>query len=474
VLDERPVRSLADHIGFGGGIGLHAARQVAPEAIVDAVMASGLRGRGGAGFPTGAKWQTVRSYLGDAPASVVVNAAEGEPGSFKDRAILRANPYRVLEGALIAAHVVAADTVIVAIKESFEVERALVEAAARELAAAGWIDGVSIEVVLGPGEYLFGEETAMLEVLDGRAPFPRVSPPWRRGVDELGDGTDSAAGLELAVPDGAVPPTLVNNTETLANIPGIVAEGPEWFRSVGTEESPGTIVCTVSGDTTRAAVVELPMGTPLRYLLEEVGGGARRGRRLAAAISGVANAFVTAAQFDVPLSHEGLRAIGSGLGAAGFLVFDDSADLVAVAAGVSRFLAVESCGQCTPCKQDGRAIADLLRRLAQNEGSDLDLVALADRARTVANEARCSLASQHEAVLTSALAAFGPSFAAHVDGTARPVSLRPIVPITDVDDDAVTIELRELEKQPDWTFAATDSGQSPADRIDQRAAEGNR
>jgi NADH:ubiquinone oxidoreductase subunit F (NADH-binding) len=266
-----------------------------------------------------------------------------------------------------------------------------------------------------------------------------------------------------------VPPTLVNNTETFANVPGIIAEGPEWFRSVGTGESPGTIVCTISGDTRRAAVVELAMGTPLRYLLETVGGGAGRGRRLVATISGVANAFVTEDQFDAPLSHEGLRAIGSGLGAAGFLAFDDTADLVAVTAGVSRFLAVESCGQCTPCKQDGRAIAEILDRLSRNDGTDLDVLALADRARTVANEARCFLASQHEAVLTSALAAFRPSFDAHAAGTATAVSMRPVVPIVDLEGDEAEIDLRELDKQPDWTFDETDSGQSPADRIDQRA-----
>lgn len=470
VLDEQPVTSLADHVASGGGLGLGAARELEPVAVVEQVATSGLRGRGGAGFPTGKKWQTVRAFAGQSPATVVVNAAEGEPGSFKDRAILRANPYRVLEGALIAGRAVGADRIIVAVKETFADERDRLSAAVAELDAAGWTGTASIEVVAGPGEYLFGEETALLEVLDGRAPFPRVAPPWRHGADELGIDTESVAGMELGSRGGAAPPTLVNNTETLANVPGILAEGPAWFRSVGTEQSPGTVVCTVSGDTRRAVVAEVAMGTPLRFLLEEVAGGARRHRRLVAAISGVANAFVLADRFDAPLSHEGMAAVGAGLGAAGFLAFDDSADLVAVTAGISRFLAVESCGQCTPCKQDGLALAALLAGLAANEGSDLDVLAVADRARTVSQEARCSLATQHETVVTSALAFFASTFDAHASTAAVAVDVRPIVPMTGVVEEQAVLDLREVDKQPDWTYAAADSGKSPADRIDQRAA----
>lgn len=473
VLDDSPVESLADHLSAGGGLGLEMARRVGPDAVIERLAASGLRGRGGAGFPTGRKWQTVRSFAGDTPTTVVVNAAEGEPGSFKDRAIIRANPYRVLEGALVAAVALRADRVIVAVKASFTAEIARLRAAVHDVVEADWLGGVDIEVVEGPGEYLFGEETALLEVLAGRQPFPRVAPPWRHGVDELGDGAESTAGIQLATEDGtAAPPTLVNNTETFANVPGIVAEGPDWFRSLGTEQSPGTVVCTISGDARRAAVVELEMGTPLRVLLDEIGGGARRGRRLVAAVSGVANAFVPAERFDAPLSHEGMAAAGSGLGAAGFLAFDDGADLVAAAAGISRFLAVESCGQCTPCKQDGRELAAVLARLAANEGSELDLVDLADRARMVSNEARCSLAVQHETVVTSVLDLYRDELGDHAAGRSMPVDIRPIVPITELGDDLAELDLRELGKQPDWTFGATDSGQAPADRIDQRADGG--
>lgn len=460
VLDATAVESLDAYLAAGGGAGFVEAGRIGPDAVVDLVVRSGLRGRGGAGFPTGVKWQTVRTSATDVPTTVVINAAEGEPGSFKDRAIIRANPYRVLEGALIAALVVGAERVIVAMKGSFKPEIAVLRRAVSELAASGWTEGVTVEVREGPGEYLFGEETALLEVLDGRAPFPRVSVPWHHGVDD--PDNPSCRG-----PDPA--PALVNNTETLANIAGIVAEGPDWFRSVGTEDSPGTVVCTVSGDTARHAVIELPMGTPLRYLLDEVGGGARRGRHLVAAISGVANAFIPAARFDTPLSHEGMTAAGSGLGAAGFVAFDDAADLVAAAAGISRFLAVESCGQCTPCKQDGLAISDILARLTANDAAELDLLALADRAATVANEARCSLAQQHELIVTSLLNDFEPVLRAHATGVAAAVEIRHSAPILNLANGVADIDADEAGKQPDWTFDPTDSGKAPADRIDQHA-----
>ncbi len=326
VLPPSPLAGLADYQAIGGGAGLDAARRLGTDGVIEHLLASGLRGRGGAGFPTGRKWETVRDY--ESPtfrATVVVNAAEGEPGSFKDRAILRANPYAVVEGALIAAATVDADNIVIALKESFTQEARALRAAIAEMEGAGWIEGVVIQVFEGPGEYLYGEETGLLEVIDGRHPFPRVAPPYRHGVDEVGPEETDA------------PPTLVNNVETMANVPGIMANGPSWFRELGTDESPGTIVCTVSGHVDHAGVAEMAMGTPLGQIIDEIAGGARPDRRLVAAMSGVANALVTADRFDTPASHEGMRAIGSGLGAAGFIVFDDATDFAEVAYGVARF-----------------------------------------------------------------------------------------------------------------------------------------
>ena len=234
---------------------------------------------------------------------MVVNAAEGEPGCFKDREILRRDPYRVLEGALIAAHAVGADSVIVATKASFGREVDRLDAAIAEIDADGWTRTVPVSLVTGPEEYLFGEETALLEVIDGRPPFPRLAPPYREGVDEMFEeaesadtGTGSAARVEMAGPsdEAVAPPTLVGNVETYANLPGIVRFGADWFRALGTAESPGTVVCTVSGDVVRAGVAEVELGTPLREVIERIGGGARAGREIVAVMSGVANPLLPA------------------------------------------------------------------------------------------------------------------------------------------------------------------------------------
>lgn len=448
--------------------GLEAARRLGPAATIDEVTAAGIRGRGGAGFPTGTKWTTVaRNASPVLPSTVVVNGAEGEPGSFKDRAILRTNPYRVVEGALIAAHAVGADRVIVALKRTFDQEVERVQDAIAAFARAELTAGIELSVFRGPTEYLFGEETGLLEALEGRPPFPRVAPPYRHGADELGDGSESAAHVELAAPGAqtSAPPTLANNVETLAHVTLALTNGPTWFREVGTDQSPGTVVCTVSGSTRRHGVAEVPMGTPLSELLERVGGGPKEGRAFVAAISGVANAFVPAARFATPLTYEDMTGIGSGLGAAGFIVIDDADDVVAFAQGVSRFLAIESCGQCTPCKADGLALADHLDRLRRADGDELDVVAIGRLAETVADEARCSLALQHQIVVRSLLALFSGEVADRV--ALGPGRRCLVAPIADLVDGQAVLDQDHADKQPDWG-RGTDSGAWPAQRLDER------
>jgi NADH:ubiquinone oxidoreductase subunit F (NADH-binding) len=476
VLDEAPVPSLRDHIGIEGGKGLDAAKRLGPAATIDEIEAAGLRGRGGAGFPTGRKWRTVAQFAAGAHTpTVVVNAAEGEPGSFKDRAIIRRNPYRVLEGAVIAANAIGADRIIVATKATFRQEIQRLREAVEELHAEGWLDGLTIEVFEGPREYLYGEETALLEVLDGRAPFPRVAPPYRHGVDEVGEGGESAAQVEMAsdTAETSAPPTLVDNVETMANVAGILANGADWFRELGTAESPGTVVCTMSGATTRDAVGEFAMGTPLSQVIEQLGGGPRRGHQIVAVMSGVANPLIPRSLFDTPLAYETMDAIGSGLGAAGFIAFDDATDLAAVAHGVSRFLAVESCGQCTPCKQDGLAIADALDRLRRSAAEPGDLKLIDERVQTVADGARCYLAQQHQLVIGSILRLFPDQLDAHEDGASAPVEPFPIAPILDLVDEQAVLDEAELTKQPDWTYGDTWSGKAPADVIDQGPEQGS-
>jgi len=479
VLNPDDVTSLAMYRATHGEEGLAAARQVEPEALIDEIEASGLRGRGGAGFPTHRKWRTVAENRSPfARATVVVNGAEGEPGTFKDRTIIRNNPYLVIEGAIIAAKAVAADEVVFALKSSFTRELDRLRRAIDEVVAAGWTQGWSQSVRLfvfeGPEEYLYGEETALLEAIDGRPPFPRLAPPFRRGVREFGNDDfprDPRSGLpaliEMAGPadDTIAPPALVDNVETIANVPRIISRGGRWYRTEGTDQSPGTIVCTVTGKTVREGVGEVIMGTTLREAIDLIGGGRRPGRRLKAVMSGVANALVPAELIDTPMTYEDMNAIGSGLGSAGLLVFDDTDDLVAVAAGVSRFLAVESCGQCTPCKQDGLMVCDTLDRLCRNDASDEDIDALRLSLATITDGARCYLATQHEVVVRSVFDLFPDEVEAHLTRRARPVEPTPITEMVDIQGEVAVFAEEHVAKQPDWTYDETSSGKAPVDRM---------
>jgi NADH-quinone oxidoreductase subunit F len=473
VLPDVPYATLRDYLDAGGGRGLEAARRLEPDVIIAEVEASGLRGRGGAGFPTGTKWRTVAGYRAPfLPSTVVVNAAEGEPGTFKDRAILRANPYAVVEGALIAAAAVGADSVVVAAKSSSPPDMDRLRTAVEEMCAAGLAGDLTVDVIGGPDEYLFGEETALLEVVAGRPPLPRIAPPYRRGVIEVvehDDDVDSGSGLaghvEMAGPSGdtEAPPALVDNVETLANVPAIVARGADWFRSVGTEGSPGTIVCTVTGAVRRPGVAEVALGTTVRDVLDEVAGGITRRGGVKAVLNGVSAAPLPADLLDTPLTYEEIAAAGSGLGTASLIVVPEGTDMTAVAAGVARFLAVESCGQCTPCKQDGLVLADALERLCQNKGSvdDLDLVASA--LNSVAEGARCNLAIQQQVVVGSIMRRYGDEFAARLAPGSEPVVPLFVSEVREMDDGEVTLDEGRRAKQPDWTFDAHWTGATPVD-----------
>jgi NADH:ubiquinone oxidoreductase subunit F (NADH-binding) len=260
----------------------------------------------------------------------------------------------------------------------------------------------------------------------------------------------------------------------MAHVPLVLAHGPEWFRELGTPDSPGTVVCTVTGSTRRHGVGEFPMGTPLAEVIETLGDGPRSGR-IQAVLSGVAHPFLPASALGTPVTYEDMEQAGAGLGAAGFIVFDDSDDLVAAAFGVARFLAVESCGQCTPCKQDGLAIAEILGRLCRSEATDHDLTDLADRVATVTDESRCYLATQQQRVIGSLLSHFPDVLAGHRRDAGRP----PVEPLTiaalrDLQGDRAVIDEDHRRKQPDWTYDEEFSGQSPADRLDQRVGTGSR
>ena len=450
VLPPTPITTIDDYLEAGGGEALRAARSLGPEATIEEITASGLRGRGGAGFPTGAKWASVRAAAGGTHYAVA-NGAEGEPATFKDRTLMRRDPYRIVEGLAIAAFCVDAPMAFVGVKRSFGVEVANLRRAALELGGAGLLGDLSISIVEGPDEYLFGEEKALLEVIEGRDPLPRLLPPWQHGLFAT-----VTMGWEAGTPAGrgqASNPTLVNNVETLASAAHVLARGATWYRSLGTADSAGTAIVTIVGDVRVPGVHEVELGTTLAEVISWCG-GAEPNRTLKAAFSGVSNPVVPARSFDIPLTYEAFEGLGSGLGAAGFVVYDDTADMVAVAAELTRFLAVESCGQCPPCKRGSMELTEVLTRIAHGGGTDADLATIESLLATVTDSNRCYLGTEVQRLVSSVLREFPDDVAAHLEGR-PPLERDVVVPkIVEIDPDgAVVYDERHRLKLPDWTYA---------------------
>ncbi len=440
--DGRPIASLAEYVADGGFVGLQHVGHSTYEAVIDEITRSGLRGRGGAGFPTGVKWSGVIGG-GSGPRYACCNAAEGEPGTFKDRHLLRLNPYQVLEGLAIAARVIGAARAFICLKRSFAPEINRVRTALDELRAAGLLGstgGLDIEIVLGPEEYLFGEEKALLEVIEGNLPLPRVLPPYLEG-------------LFRRPPEAN--PTLVNNVETLANVPHILRHGAEWFRRVGTAGSPGTMIFTLTGDIRRPGCFELPLGTPLRRLVEDCGGGTFAGRTLKAILAGASNAVITVDELDAPMDFDSLREAGTGLGSGGFIAYDDSACVVALAHVFSRFLYVESCAQCPPCKLGTGEITRLLERLERGEGSAADVQIILARCGTVDEGNRCALPIGERVLITSLIRRFEHEFHEHFQSRCPRARLLFLPKIVDLDPMSgwIAYDARQTLKQPDWQYA---------------------
>jgi NADH:ubiquinone oxidoreductase subunit F (NADH-binding) len=452
LLDGDPVESLEDHRHRGGGRGLTAALEHGPGWVVDELERSGLRGRGGAGFPVHLKWRSVAGGGDDVgDRFVVVNGAEGEPGTFKDRTLLRHNPYLTLEGALIAGHALGAREVYVALKGSFEQERARVELAAAEMVGAGWVGDMSLQLVAGPDEYLFGEEKALLEVIEGEEPLPRMFPPYLYGLFSVSPNVGWSANAARSAEGAGGPasnPTLVNNVETFAAVARIVAEGGDWYAAMGTPESSGTAICTVSGDTLRHGVGEFEMGTPLEEVLVELGGGLPEGRSVRYVLSGVANPVIRGVDIGVAVSHEGFESVGSGLGSCGFMVFDDRTDPVELARAVSRFLWVESCGQCPACKLGTGEVTRRLEQVLDGEGTPRVLSVIDARLANVTDSARCFLPAQEQRLVASLMADLRDPEARR--GTQRRDLLT--TKLVDLVDDRFTLDERQRRTRPDWTY----------------------
>jgi len=387
---------------------------------------------------------------------VVGNGAEGEPSSFKDRALLRANPYQVVEGLAIAAATIGAREAFLCVKARFVTELSGVRRAIGEMQAAGMAGDVAITVVEGPDEYLYGEEKALLEVIEGKPPLPRLLAPYEQGLFATGSqmGWEAIPGEPGHGPETDISnPTLVNNVETLANVGPILLRGAEWFRSMGTVESPGHAVATVVGDVMHPAVAEIDLGMRLSDLIDEVGGGVAAGRQVKAVFSGISNPVVTAGQLPTPLTYEDMTALGSGLGAVGFAVYDDTACMVELAYEYSRFLWIESCGQCPACKLGTQEITHRLNEIAACRGSDEDVAVIGARLANVTDASRCYLPVEEQHVVGSILRSFPEDFAAHLEGNCPSPRSDLIAPkIVDLVDGTVTFDVHHRRKRPDWTY----------------------
>ncbi|MFH1680580.1 MAG: NADH-quinone oxidoreductase subunit NuoF [Candidatus Eisenbacteria bacterium] len=335
----------------------------APEEVVAAVKDSGLRGRGGAGFPTGLKWTFLPknrdvTYL-------CVNSDESEPGTFKDRLILERDPHLLIEGVVIACHAIRSAHAYLYIRGEFCLPHERIRAAVDEAYASGLLGpdaggpGRAIDLTIhrGAGAYICGEETALLNSVEGKKGQPRMKPPFPTNAGLFGK------------------PTVINNVETLANLPFILERGPEAYRAIGTEKSPGTRLMSVSGHVERPGVYEVAHGVPMRGLIEDLAGGVRGGRRLKAVIPGGSSTPVLTAEeaYAVNVDFESVQAAGSMLGSGGCIVMDETTDMVWALDKLAHFYAHESCGQCTPCREGAGWIAEIVHKIAAGRGTAGDL-----------------------------------------------------------------------------------------------------
>lgn len=403
--------TLAAYEAAGGYAALrHALAQLAPAEVVRQVRDAGLRGRGGAGFPTGDKLALAR--MGEpGPRYVVCNAGEDEPGSIKDRLLQERYPHRVLEGVILAAYAIGAQDAFLYINSEQPVARAAMERAAGEARAAGYLgrhvgsSNFSLEVIVvsAPPSYVAGEDTAALEVIEGRAPLPRDRPPYPTAHGLFGR------------------PTLVNNVETLANLPAIVEHGAEWFRRQGTVDAPGTMIFALGPEMARPGAYELPLGTPLRVLLEDIGGGLADGRPLRAVLpGGPSSAFLTPDQLDLPLTYRHLRAAGSSLGCGVVRAFGEGTCLVEVAVELAAFFAAETCGQCPACRMETGVFQTVLRQIQAGKGTPALFDQIGAVAGYAADKGKCGFISMPVPPLASALRLFRGDFAHHLAHGACP------------------------------------------------------
>ncbi len=387
---------------YDGYAALPRALGMHPDELIQLVKDSGLRGRGGAGFPTGMKWGFIPQGDGK-PHYLVVNADESEPGTCKDIPLMMANPHELVEGVIISSYAIRASHAFIYLRgEVVHVLRRLQNAVA-EAYAAGYLgrniqgSGFDLELTVhaGAGAYICGEETALLDSLEGRRGQPRLRPPF-----------PAVAGLYAS-------PTVVNNVESIASVPVIVRNGAEWFSAMGTEKSKGMTLYSLSGHVARPGQYEAPLGITLRELLDMTG-GMREGRRLKFwTPGGSSTPILTDAHLDVPLDYEGVGAAGSMLGTKALQVFDETTCVVRAVLRWTEFYAHESCGKCTPCREGTYWLVQILRRLEEGDGTQEDLAKLLDLCDNILGRSFCALGDGATSPITSSIEFFRDEYLAH-------------------------------------------------------------
>ena len=380
--------------------------EMTPEEVIDVVLKSGLRGRGGAGFPTGRKWSMARTLVPDADQKYVCcNADEGDPGAFMDRSVLEGDPHAVLEAMAIAGYAIGANQGFIYVRAEYPIAVSRLKIAIQQAHEYGLLGknifgtgfDFDIELRLGAGAFVCGEETALMTSIEGKRGEPRPRPPFPAVKGLFGK------------------PTILNNVETYANIPQIILKGADWFASMGTEKSKGTKVFALGGKIKHTGLVEVPMGTTLRQIVEEIGGGIPNGKKFKAAqTGGPSGGCIPAEHLDVPIDYDNLIAIGSMMGSGGLIVMDEDNCMVDIAKFFLEFTVDESCGKCTPCRVGTKRLLEMLTKITEGKGTMEDLDEMEELCYYIKNNALCGLGQTAPNPVLSTLRYFRDEYVAHI------------------------------------------------------------
>ena len=397
--------NIDEYIGTGGYEALgKVLTEFTPDQVIQNILDSGLRGRGGGGFPTGLKWKLAKGNDAD-QKYVCCNADEGDPGAFMDRSVLEGDPHVVLEAMAIAGYAIGATQGYIYVRAEYPIaverlEIAIVQAREYGLLGKNIFDcgfDFDVDIRLGAGAFVCGEETALMTSIEGNRGEPRPRPPFpaQKGLFQK--------------------PTILNNVETYANIPQIILNGPEWFAAMGTEKSKGTKVFALGGKINNTGLVEIPMGTPLREVIEEIGGGIPNGKKFKAAqTGGPSGGCIPAEHFDIPIDYDNLISIGSMMGSGGLIVMDEDNCMVDIAKFFLEFTVDESCGKCTPCRIGTKRLHEILDKITKGQGTMEDLTKLEDLCYYIKENALCGLGQTAPNPVLSTLRYFKDEYLAHV------------------------------------------------------------